>query len=322
MNMRKNVWATAIFVGLAIGVTAPALAQDYPTKPIKIVVPSAAGGSWDREARLLQPVLSEKLGVPIVVINISGGGPAIGIRDVKDEDPDGYTILIAHIAIATTYSLGQTDFTDEALEPVVQTSHDGVIGMVAANSPWKTANDLVAAAKAAPATFLFGANIGGVGHFAPLLFAIKAGIEFRFVQTGGQGTANAALMGGQVQATQTTVSGSRSLIESGDMRPLWVMSAEREPLLPDIPTAKEQGIDAVFGTDIWWFAPKGTPNDRLEKLRDAFEAAMNDPRIIEAYKMVDMTPAFMRGPALEEKIKTDFATVVELAKTAGLYKAQ
>lgn len=320
----KSVGSALMGAALAaILATGGAVADTYPERPVRVVVPAAAGGGTDIQVRLLGPYMERHLGQPMVVINVEGGGTSIGNRQVKDADPDGYTALIIHAALHTNYALGRTDFTHEDYEAVAQTTLDGILTAVRADSPYQTLIDVLEDAAARPEEVLHGANIGGANHFAALLLtnAYGNGAKFRYVQTGGSAGSIQALLGGHVDVAVMTVSEARPLLEAGEVRILGVMSEERDPAFPDVPTAREQGVDGLFALTYWWYMPKGTPRDRVERFADALEATMKEPAVIEAYTSRDLNIAFARGPEIVETMDRSLADIVAVARAAGLAPA-
>jgi tripartite-type tricarboxylate transporter receptor subunit TctC len=293
----------------------------YPEKPIKFIVPYAPGGASDIVARLMQKALEGVLSQPTVIINKPGAGGALGAREVKDAEPDGYTVLSTHIALHTTHLMGQADFDYTAFEPVAETGAIELIMTVPRTSPFKTIGDMVAAAKAKPNTVTHATNLTSVLHLAVLQMMDVIGFEFRIVQVGGGGARKPHMVGGHSDTSYFGIGEVKQEIETGDLRVLALMSRERTDLLPDVPSIKEAGWDySPLGVAFWWVVPKGTPADRVKVLADAFETAMGKAETKKALDDRAYKPTFIRGEAFAKKVADEYESVKALVEKAGLAK--
>jgi tripartite-type tricarboxylate transporter receptor subunit TctC len=259
-----------------------AWAQAYPSRPVRIIAPTAPGGAPDILARLIGPWLSERLGQQFVVENRPGGGSNIGTEAVVRASPDGYTLLVvssANTINATLYDKLNFVFLRD-IAPVA-----GIISlpfvMVANPSvPAKTVPEFTAYAKANPGKISVGSpGIGTPGHVAGELFKMMAGVEMIHVPYRGGGAVLSDLLGGQVQVLFGTTSLTIEQIRAGKLRPLAVTSATRWEGLPDIPTVGDfvPGYEAssVFGLG----APKKTPVEIIDKLNKEVNAGLDDPKL-------------------------------------------
>lgn len=296
---------------LAMGAAALALApaasfaDDFPTKPIRWIVPFNPGGGTDATARVIQKVIEEQhlLPEPIAIVNVAGAGGSIGARQVKDADPDGYNILIDHSALMIQGSNGMADFGPEEFDPVISLNRQCMAAVVSQDSPYKTYADLMDAAKKDPGKLVWTGNIGSSNHMAvAVMEAATPGATFKKVQGGGDAETYAALKGGFATVGNFGVSGA--LAYQRDIRTLALLTDVRDPAIPDVKTAKEQGFDAEFCNEHNLYVPKGTPADRIKILADAFEKALGSDEVKQAYeKQIGATQVLLRGDELNKHIE-------------------
>ena len=290
--------ATAI-CATALG-TAPATGTTYPEKPVRMIIPIAPGGQTDVVARLLQLAIDKRklLPQPIVVINNAAAGGATGTRQVKESEPDGYTVGVFHMGLLTAPAMGVVDYDHGAFELIGQIGRTQVGMGGLADGRFKSIQDVLAEAKTKPDTVTVAMNIGLLPHFVPLMFQQDAGIRFRYVQSGGGAVRLKSVLGKHTELS--LFSGPEFLLfQTQGIKPLVVFSDVRVPELPDVPTAKEIGIGTVFEERIIAFAPKGTPKDRLDRVAAALRAAMDDPEVNERYKGLGIDRVFIDGTRLK-----------------------
>ena len=284
--------ATAAF---SLVLSAPAWAQgSYPNKPIRMIVPLAAGSAVDVAARLLAQKMSLNLGQTVVIENIVGAAGVIGADRVAKAAPDGYTIggfndsvltMVPNLNAATPFN-PINDFTHISLVANITFSV-----AVASSAPYKNVAELVAAAKAAPGklTYASGGN-GSPQHLAGALFAAHTGIDIKHVPYRGASQAALDVAGGQVDMTLQGIATVAALAKGGKLRLIGVMADSRHPEYPATPTLKEVGINGFdFST---WFAltaPPGTPKDIVTKLRAEAVKALADPEVKEKYAALGLS---------------------------------
>ncbi len=256
--------ATAIGAAALALTTTTLLAQNFPDKPIRIIVAAAAGGPTDFPARLASQILAPKLGQPVVVENRPGAGGAIGAREVAKAKPDGYTLLMGNTSTlavipAVSASAGYDPVKD--FVPIAKITEGFQILVVHPSSPWKTLKEFIDYAKANPGKLNY-AHTGGGGlpHLAGEVFMLRSGTKLTGVSYRSGGESNAAVLSQAVHATFENIAILGALIRDGKLRALAVQSAQRTPLLPDVPTMAEAG---VAGAEAYTFfglvAPAGTP---------------------------------------------------------------
>jgi tripartite-type tricarboxylate transporter receptor subunit TctC len=261
--------ATSIAVSIAYAPVASA--QAYPSKPVKLVVPFAAGGATDIVARLVGQKLSETWGQSVVVENRAGAGGNIGADAVAKSAGDGYTILVTSGSIVTVnpHVYKQMPFdAKKDLLPVTNLASGPQVLVVANNVPAKNLKEFIALAKSKPNSLNFGsAGIGSQVHMAGESFVYAAGIEAQHIPYKGESASYTDLVGGQIQFMVGNIGGAKAHIDSNRIRPLGVTSKTRSPQLPDVPTLAEAGLTGF--ENLGWFGfmvPAGTPKAVIDKI--------------------------------------------------------
>jgi tripartite-type tricarboxylate transporter receptor subunit TctC len=266
MKLRHLILIATVFV-FSLSVISPAMAaKGFPKKPITIICPWSAGGGTDRTARFVAGKLHEILGVPVNVVNKTGGGGAIGFTAGANAKPDGYTITNLTFEIGTLKWLGYSDIGPEAFKPLMQFNEDASAVIVGKDSKYNTVKELLDDIKAEPAgTFQFsGCAIGTVWDLARIGMMHSYGIDFnkvKFIPTKGAAPAITELLGGHVDVITCSYPEAAPQIDAGSLKALAIMADERNPQFSTVPTLKEQGIDWSYGTWRGFAVPKKTPDD-------------------------------------------------------------
>jgi tripartite-type tricarboxylate transporter receptor subunit TctC len=294
------------FLHVAAGVAAlPAVsriawAQGYPARPVRIVVPFAAGGATDIIARLISQWLSERLGQQFVIENRPGAGSNVGTEVVVNAPPDGYTLLLvgASSAInATLYDKLNFNFLRD-ITPVSGIVSIPFIMAVNPSFPAKTVSEFIAYARANPGkvNMASGGN-GTAGHLSGELFKMMAGVNMVHVPYRGEAPALTDMLGGHVQAMFGTMPASIEYVRAGKLRPLAVTSARRSELLPDLPTVGDfvPGYETSASTGVG--APKNTPAEIIDRLNKEINAGLTDPKI--KARVADMGGTVLAGSAAD-----------------------
>ncbi len=285
-------WVAGIGLAMLAGWAA---AQTYPAKPVRLVVPFPAGGATDILARAISIKAAEKLGQSIVIDNRAGAGGTIGSALVAKATADGYTLLIA---TGSTHSIGpiinpklpydvESDF-----EPVVYVAKTASVLVVPASLPVKNLAEFIALAKAKPGQLNYGSSGNGTNsHLSSELFKAQAGVFITHIPYRGTGLVFNDMMSGQVHMLMDNYVTSQANIKEGRLRVLGVTSPQRLPFLPDVPTLSEQGLKG-FDVSNWFgiYAPHGTPNEAINKVNAAFNAALQDPEMIKRLAFLGATP--------------------------------
>jgi tripartite-type tricarboxylate transporter receptor subunit TctC len=292
----------------------PVSAQDaYPSKPVTMIVPFPPGGVADIVGRPLASQMEKVLKQPVVVVNRTGAGGAVGMASVAKAAPDGYTILMALSSISIfplsdringkTPSYEMKDFA-----PIALITADPTVLVVSADSPWKNLKEFVESAKAYPGKINYSSSgVYGTLHVAMEIFANAAGIKLFHVPYQGGGPALTALLGGQVHALASGPAPAVGQIRAGKMRALASWSTERLPLMPEVPTFKELGYDAEFYIWSGVFAPAAIPTSVLDRLRAAVREAANSPEFKGAMEKVQTPVSYLDAPAFRTYWERDAA---------------
>jgi tripartite-type tricarboxylate transporter receptor subunit TctC len=290
------------FLRLAVGVAAlPALpriagAETYPSRPVHLIVPVPAGGTFDIVARLVAQSLSERIGQPIVIENRGGAGTNIGTAVVAHASPDGYTLLLAGSPGAINATLyDNLDFSfARDIVPVASIERAPLIMAVNPAFPAKTVAEFIAYARSNPGKINMGSGgVGSTGHVAGELFNMMADLKIAHVPYRGEAPSVTDLLGGQIQVMFSTPGSVINFVKAGTLRPLAVTSAKRMDVLPDVPALAETlpDYDAVSWAGIG--APAGTPAEIVDKLNRETNAALADPAL--KAKLADFGAIVMTG---------------------------
>lgn len=275
---------------------AAAFAKDeFPSKPVTLIVPYDAGGSTDQSSRSLVNSMG-RLSQPVNIVNKPGAGGAVGYKVLQSSKPDGYTLVTTYTTIVTHKLLGNLPFNHHDLEMIIGFNYDAGALAVHGQSPWKTVDEFMAYSRKNKAK-VSTAVPGGIWNIACQAIMRAYDTEFDLITSGG-GTYQPAqeLAGGHVSALVGNFAEIVPFIKSGDIRVLAVTAPKRLDLFPDIPTFKELGYDKV--TTIGFraiAAPKGTPKAEQKVLHDAFKKAFDDPKYNEFMKSNAMIPVYMSG---------------------------
>lgn len=281
--MKKIKLYKALILGLTLilvsGFCGVAGADDkYPSREIELMIPWGVGGATDVVFRTFLSVIPKYLKVPILIVNRPGGGAVPGYAEAMQKKPDGYYMLAWITASLTKTHMSVVPYDYQTFEPVIMLVDDPCWILVPANSPFKSINDMIAAAKKNPGRVTLGnAGAGGGTHMIALAFEEAAGVKLNHVPHQGGGPTIVAAVGGHIDACNLSPPEGVPQIQAGQLRCLAVFSEGRLKDFPDIPTAKEQGINFVMGQWRGLAVPKGTSPDRVKVLHDAFKATMDDP---------------------------------------------
>ena len=280
---KRTVLGAVLFLALAGGAAEAA----YPERPIRMIVPYAPGGASDVVTRILSQYLEKAIGQTVAIVNVDGGGGAVGWQQVVTAKPDGYTLTMYVDSIPVMESTKAVQFTQSDFEPV---SIWGVMDLTVftkAGGPLANLADMKKAALAAPGKVGLAMGHGTPSQFAAKIFEEALGAELNLVNVGAGAKKKAAVLGGHVDSGIEPMPGMAGDIRAGQFVILAVLSGERSKEFPDIPTAKEQGVDVVAYNTYGIIAPKGTPTDRLEVIDKAIAGIVKDPEFIEANRKVN-----------------------------------
>jgi tripartite-type tricarboxylate transporter receptor subunit TctC len=300
----------------------PILAQGYPERPIKVIVPFAAGGSTDLIGRIVAKAAEEKLGKPLVIENKPGAGTMIGLNELAGAKPDGYTIgmVTSTLVLQPLYGNTRYDYPN-ALQALAQVAVTPPILATSAQSEWKSLKDLLDYAKANPKKVKYGiTGVGNSSHIGPAQLARAAGIEIEPVTFDGGGPLMTALLGGHIAAAAGSPVDYKGQIEAGKLRALVSFGPERssDPLLKEVPTAKELGYEAEIVSWTGVAGPKGLNPDIVKKLSDAFVAAMADPGVKAQIEKLGSDPVGMDASSFAQRWSSETAKLKQVVTETGI----
>ena len=300
-----------------------AYAQQYPSKPITMIVPFPPGGVADIVGRPLAAQMERALKQPVVVTNRTGAGGAVGMAAVAKSVPDGYTILMGLSSISifpvSDRIMGRAPaYEMKDFAPIALITADPTVLVVGADSPWKTLKEFVDSAKAYPGQINYSSSgVYGTLHVAMEIFANAAGIKLFHVPYQGGGPAVTALLGGQVHALASGPAAAIGQIKGGKMRALASWSTERLKLLPDIPTFRELGYDAEFYIWSGVFVPAATPPAVQARLRAAVKDAAASAEFRAAMEKVSTPIAYLDAPEFQKYWDRDAARLKVVLEKMG-----
>lgn len=318
MSYLRHAFLGAAALGFAAAAT-PVSA--FPDGPIEFVIPFGAGGGADVEGRLLADEMSKVLGVPFAPVNRPGGGGAITYTYITNAKPDGHTIGWASTSVLTTTNLGNVEFDYKAMDHIGRVEFQPQPFVVRADAPWKTFDAFVKDCKAAPGTLkVANSGTGSSTHAAAIMLMNAAGCTVIHLPKGVK-ERNTAVLNGEADAMIAPLTGAVKLTKAGKLRILLMPTDERNAAFPDVPTAKEAGYDATLDLFRSLSVPSGTPDDVKAKLADAMIKAANSPAFQELAKNSGFTVAPMGHAEFTEFLATENDKVVEIFKSAGLFKS-
>ena len=290
--------ALAVAVILACAAVAQVAHAAYPDKPIKLVIGFPAGGPLDQHARLLTDKLQGILGQPIIVDYKPGAGGSVGAEAVAKSPADGYTLMLANTGVLVINGALYTKLPYNTLKdftPLARTAMQPLALLVNNSVPAKTLKEFMDYARQNPGKINYGsAGNGGISHLAPEMFKSATGLFMVHIPYRGSAPAFTDLMGGQVQFMAESIPQAASYHKQGKVRALAVTSGQRNPALPDVPTAIESGLKGFEVVGFYGFmAPAGTPKDVVAKLSDAFKQVLANPDVRNRMVTQGADPAFL-----------------------------
>lgn len=309
---------------LSMLLVAPAAGQEplYPKRGnVEITVLFPAGTSADVTARMLSAGMTKQLGVNVLAVNRPGAGGAIGYRHVAAQKPDGYSLVWNSNSISTTFHSGQLAFDYRTFEPVARVLSESVVVAVRNEAKWKTLKELVADAKSRPGTVtVANSGVGSHTHISAVALFKTADAQVTDVPyAAAQIVPN--LMGGHVDAAVQFPGALASNVQAGRLRLLAALSSQRDPAFPDVPTARELGLDIAL--DAWRgiAAPKGTPQAVIALLENTIRETVQSAEFTAASEKLNVRPAFMPAAEFGKLIAAEDAYLARLMEQIGLKKA-
>jgi tripartite-type tricarboxylate transporter receptor subunit TctC len=316
---RKFAFRLAVTLFAAWTLGAPAFAEEYPARPVRIVVPFGAGGPADVTARLLGNVLQERFGQPFVVENRTGAGGVIGTQEVAKSPPDGYTLLMMSNTQTANESLVPQRKYElmRDLAPIAPLNYSDLVIVVHPSVQAKTLQEFIALAKSQPGKLNYASSGQGTPyHMAGELFKTMAGIDVVHVPYRNSGEARSSVIGGQVQMMIDAVPAMAPNIGEKQVRPLATTGRTRSAVLADVPTVIEAGVPGYEAT-IWLglMAPAGTPTPIIDKLNAAVNAMVKRPDIVKLWNEQGAVPMAMTPQEFDKFLRGDIVKWAEVVKT-------
>jgi len=320
VNERRNCFEILIGFILAASVV-PVVAQDVPfpkRSNLEITVLFPAGTSADVTARVLAQGMTKQLGVNVLVANRPGAGGAIGYKYVASQKPDGYTLVWNSNSISTTYHSGQLPFDYKAFDPVARVLLESVVVAVRSEAKWKTLKELIADAKARPdAITVANSGVGSHTHISSVALFKTAAVQVTDVPyAAAQIVPN--LMGGHVDAAVQFPGALAANVQGGRLRLLAVLATQRDPAFPDVPTARELGVDVAL--DAWRgiAVPKGTPQPVIAALEKAIRETVESPEFAASSEKLYVRPGFLPAGEFGKVIAAEDAYLARIMDQVGL----
>ena len=319
MVLLRQIVALLALAGSVIASAPAAMADDYPSRPVKIIVPFGAGGPTDVYTRAIAEELRKSLHQPFIMENRPGAGTTIGTDVVAKSQPDGYTLLM----VSGTQTVNETLYAHKPyqlmrdLVPIAPLIDTDLVLVVHPSVPAKTPGELLALARAKPGTLNYGSSGPGSNyHMAGELLKNLTGVDIVHVPYKGSTGARNDILSGQIQILFDSVPTMAPQIKAGMVRALGTSGKMRSPILPDVPTMAEAGVPG-FNATLWvgFMAPAGTPKPIVDKLHDEITKILRRPDIKQAWEKTGATPIVMTQPEFKSFMESQVAKWAEVIKT-------
>ncbi|WP_108663219.1 tripartite tricarboxylate transporter substrate binding protein [Acuticoccus kandeliae] len=314
MNKRelgKALLASAFALAVTTGTAAA-----YPDKPITLIVPFSPGGGTDLSARMIAPYIEKYLGdgAEIVIENRAGAGGDVGATAIALAEPDGYTIGFMNVPNTMMKSHErETRWTVDSFDPIANLVLDPAVLTVRADSPFQTLGDVIEAAKARPGEItVSSAGVGSNTHLDLMRLETAAGVDFTHVPFDGGAAARNALLGGHVDLAASALGDMQRFSDDGEVRMVGILTSERFPLAPDVPTYAEQGYPLEGGAARGLVGPKGMPQEAIDAIASAVEKALQDQELIDKTKEIALPLLYMGPAAYGEYLQRSDAELAEV----------
>ena len=309
-------------IALLLATPLAAMAQAFPTKPVKIIVGFPAGGPLDAHARLLADNLAKQLGQPVIIDYKAGAGGTVGAEFVAKGEADGHTLLMANTGTMVINPAVYTKLPYQTLRdfvPIARTAQQPLALVVHPDVKARNIGELVALAKAGPGKLNYGsAGNGGISHLVPEMFKQATGTFIVHIPYRGSAPAFTDLMAGQVQVMAESIPQAAQYVKAGKLRALAVTSRERNPALPEVPTMIEAGLKGFEVVGFYGvLAPAGTPKAAVEKLSAAFKATLEVPEVRSRMVTQGADPAFLGSDDFTKFLGAEMPRWAKVVKDSG-----
>lgn len=293
---------------------------DFPgNKQISLIVPYSPGGASDTTARIYASELEKALGATVVVSNVTGASGAIGLEQVRNSNPDGYTIAYMPVESTMLRALGFTDLSTDDFKFIGRAMTIPAAVTVRADAPWNTFEEFIAYAKEHPGEVQVGnSGTGSIWHVAAASIEDKCDVEFTHVPFDGAAPAVAALLGNNIQAVTVSPSEVKTNVDSGDFKVLAILGEGHSSVVPDVQTAQEMGIDITIQGWGGFAVPKDTPQEVIDVLVKASETAINSQAVKDLLAERGFEHAYLNGADMDAKAAAELAYYGELIPNLGI----
>ncbi len=317
-----RIWKSVVAATLTCLVAAGAGAQSYPTRPIRLVVPFAAGGSTDLIARLAAQQLGKEIGQPIVVENVGGAAGALGTMQVKNAAPDGYTLLVATVSTMIVYPAAhpKPQYTLEDFIPITNIASMPNVISVNAKFPAKDLKEFVALLKATPDKYTFATSgVGSINHMLGESFQTYSGTKLVHVPYKGSGPAMQDVMGGQVDILFDQFPSSKNHIDGGKLKAMGAISPQKIPGYPNIMTMEDAGMKG-FTDEAWYglLAPAKVPADVIARITAAMGKAMASPELRKRLEDIGARPVGNSPAEFTTQVKSEIDRMKQVVKARNI----
>lgn len=320
MKVKKIV--SILGMSLVLGIFSTGCkSKEYPSKQVSLIIQAAPGGESDMTGRLIGQEMSEYLKVPVVCSNKTGAAGAVAFKYVSKQKPDGYTIGICPAEIAMVNPLGISDITPNDVEFLGGAVETPSAVIVRADAPYNNLQEFVEYCKKNNGEVKNGTSgAGSTMHIAGALLEKSAGFKFNYVPFDGSAPAITALMGGHIDVVTIGILAAVAGVDSGDLKVLAILGDERSSRLPDVPTAKEQGIDCTYSTWVGLYGPKGLPDEVKDKLEAAVEYGVNAEPYTEFTKQKGLDKKYRNAEEFTTFVKENYEIYKSLIPELGIGK--
>ena len=326
--MRRALAVTCLIVASTVlsvvpGPAGTARADEYPNRPVTMVVAFPPGGVADNTARPVATVLERVLKQPVAVLNKAGAAGAVGYQTAATAKPDGYTLLMALVSVSVLPEVDKLfgrpqNYTREQFTGIARINADPSMLVVRADTPWKTLKEFVEDAKKRPGEIVFSSSgLYGTAHIPMEMLMLAAGIKLRHLPTTGGGPMMNAILGGHAQAVMTPVSLAAAHVKAGKLRLLGHTGTAPVAAYPEVPSFRSQGYDVEYTAWAGLVAPKATPAPVIKILRDATRQAVQAPEVITSHAKLETPIAYMDADEFNAWWAEDAARLAEVVKQIG-----
>jgi tripartite-type tricarboxylate transporter receptor subunit TctC len=318
MKIRKSL--LAVIAGCLVA--AGAFAQSYPTRPIRLVVPFAAGGSTDLIARLTAEQMRKELGQPVVVENLGGAAGALGTMQVMNAAPDGYTLLIATVSTMIVYPAAnpKPEYSLDNFVPITNIASMPNVITVSPNFPAKNLTEFIALLKASPGKYSFATSgVGSINHMLGESFQAYSGTKIIHIPYKGSGPAMQDVMGGQVDILFDQFPSSKAFIDAGKLKAVGAITPQRIPGYPNLMTMEDAGMKG-FADEAWYglLAPAKVPPEVVARLNDAMKKTMANPDLRQKLEQIGARPVGNSPAEFTAQVRSEIARMKTLVKDRNI----